>query len=111
MLTDRTPEKEPPTANRGKTPPTHPLTIRERRVMLIVVAVAALVIALGATIWTSTSRSSDGCVNVPLASTMGGAVERACGAAAQDWCRAASIQHDAHAQAVQAQCRIAGVLR
>jgi hypothetical protein len=109
--------KEPPTVNRGKTPPTGPLTRRERRAMLIVAGVAAVAIAGGVVVWTATNhsstydRSGDGCVNVTIASSMGGGVEHACGSAAQDWCRAVYARQDAHAEAVQAQCRIAGILR
>jgi hypothetical protein len=80
--------------------------------MLIVAGVVAAVIAASAAAWALTSheRPGDGCVNVSIASSMGGAVERACGASARDWCRAASAQHDAHAVVVQAQCRGAGIL-
>ncbi len=108
--------KEPPTANRGKTPPTDPLTPRDRRTMLIVMCVVAVLIAVGAAVWVLTSRfytherPGDGCVNLSIASSMGGALEHACGSAARDWCRAASVQHDAHAEAVQARCRVAGIL-
>lgn len=84
--------------------------------MLVVVCVIAALIAVGAAVWaitgysSSDGRSGDGCVNVSFASSMGGAIEHACGAAAHDWCRAASVQRDAHAEAVQAQCRVAGIL-
>jgi hypothetical protein len=108
--------KEQPTVNTGKTPPTGPLTPDERRAMLIAVAVVAALIAVGVAAWAMTGhpsgygRSGDSCVNVTSASSMGGAVEHACGAEARDWCRAANARHDAHSQAVQAQCRIAGIL-
>jgi hypothetical protein len=108
--------KEPPTANRGKTPPTDPLTPRERRVMLIVIGVVVGLVAAGAIAWAIIGRSSvhdtspTGCVDVAIASSMGGSVEHVCGPAARDWCRAVSAQHDTHAQAVQAQCRVAGIL-
>ncbi len=36
--------------------------------------------------------------------------EEKCGAEARDWCRAVAAQHDAHSEAVQAQCRIARIL-
>jgi len=49
-------------------------------------------------------------VNVTSASTMGGGLEHACGKAALDWCRAAYARHDTHAEAVQTQCRVAGIL-
>ena len=105
--------REPSTANSGKTPPTDPLTPRERRAMLVAAGVIGGAIVVGATIWITTSHSTDyersgnGCVNVSEASSMGGAIEHACGQAAKDWCRAVSAQHDAHALAVQEQCRIA----
>ena len=108
--------KEPQTVNTGKTPPTDPLTPRERRAMWAVAGIFVVVIAVGATIWamagnsSNSVRSGESCVTVTMASSMGGGVERACGAAARDWCRAADVQHDTHAQAVQAQCRVAGIL-
>jgi hypothetical protein len=84
--------------------------------MLIAVGVVVGVIAVGSTAWVMTGhsstydRSGDGCVNVPIASSMGGSLEHACGTAARDWCHAVYAQHDARAEAVQAQCRVAGIL-
>jgi hypothetical protein len=84
--------------------------------MLIAVGVAAAVVTAGTAAWAFTDhsstydRSGDGCVNVTMASSMGGGVEHACGAAAQDWCRAVTTRNDALAEAVQAQCRIAGIV-
>jgi hypothetical protein len=107
---------ETSTVNRGKTPPSGPLTSGERRAALFATAVVGLV-AAGAIVWALTGdsssstfdRSGDGCVTVTFPSSMGGGLEHACGAAAHDWCRAADAQHDAHAAAVQAQCRVAGI--
>jgi hypothetical protein len=86
--------------------------------MRIAVGVFVGVIAAGSTAWVMIDhhssdpydRSGDGCVNVTFASSTGGALQHACGTAARDWCRAVYAQHDAHAEAVQAQCRIAGIL-
>jgi hypothetical protein len=84
--------------------------------MLIAIGVFLGVIAAGSTAWVMTDhsstydRSGDGCVNVTFASSTGGALQHACGAAARDWCRAVYAQHNAHAEAVQAQCRVAGIL-
>ena len=84
--------------------------------MWVVAGIFVVVIAAGATIWEVTGQSSSSvrsgqiCVTVTMASSMGGGVEHACGAAARDWCRAADVHHDAHAEAVQAQCRVAGIL-
>lgn len=108
--------KEPQTANRGKNPRTDPLTRRERRAMLVATGVFVGVAAAGAIAWAVTDhsssydRSGDGCVNVTMASSMGGGLEHKCGAAAVDWCRAAYTRHDVHAEAVQTQCRDAGIL-
>jgi len=84
--------------------------------MLIAIGVFLGVIAAGSTAWVMTDhgstydRSGDSCVNVTFASSMGGANQHACGTAARDWCRAVYAQHNAHAEAVQAQCRVAGIL-
>jgi hypothetical protein len=101
--------------NRGKTPPSDPLTSGERRAALIAIAgvvgaVLAGVLAWGLTGHSSTyDRSGDDCVTVTFPSSMGGGLEHACGAGAHDWCRAVDGQRDAHAAAVQAQCRVAGI--
>ena len=108
--------KEPPTVNTGRTPPTNPLTRGERRAMWIVAVILVCAVTVGTAAWALTERTSnydgsgDDCVTVSMASTMGGGVEHACGSAARDWCHAASAQHDKHAEAVQAQCRVAGFL-
>jgi hypothetical protein len=84
--------------------------------MFIVVGVVAAVVGAAAAVWAVTEhsstydRSGDGCVNVTIASSMGGGIEHACGTAAQDWCRAVSTRHDTHAVAVQTECRKAGIL-
>jgi hypothetical protein len=84
--------------------------------VLIAVAVLVTVIAVGATAWavlthlSASGQSEDVCVTVTMASSMGGGVEHACGAAARTWCQAAYAQADGHAQAVQVQCRAAGLL-
>jgi hypothetical protein len=99
------------TVNRGKTPPTDPLSPRERRLMLIAAGVMVVLIAVGAVIWATVSHAPNDCVSISVAGPMGGAIEHACGGAAREWCQAASLQHDAHSEAVQAQCRAAGILR
>jgi hypothetical protein len=108
--------KESSTVNTGKTPPRDPLTSGERRAALIVTGVVIGLGAAGALVWGLTDhsstydRSGDGCVTVTFPSTMGGGLEHACGAAALDWCHAVDARRDAHAAAVQAQCRVAGIL-
>ncbi|MEZ0054413.1 hypothetical protein ABIA30_005454 [Mycobacterium sp. MAA66] len=101
-------------ANAGKTPPTDPLTARERRAALVVAAVVGTV-AVGAAVAYTVGESAaprqpgDPCITVSTASSMGGGVEHACGAAAQNSCRAAFQKQDVHSTAVQAACRTAGI--
>ena len=103
------------TVNRGKTPPSGPLTSGERRAALIVTGIVVAAVLVGALVWGLTGRSStydrsgDGCVTVTFPSSMGGGLEHACGPAARNWCRAVDGQRDAHAVAVAAQCRVAGI--
>jgi hypothetical protein len=85
--------------------------------MLMAVGVFVGVIAAGATAWAIMDnssdpydRSGDGCVNVTFASSTGGAIQHACGTAARDLCGSVEGQHNAHAEAVRAQCRVAGIL-
>ncbi|MBS4727233.1 hypothetical protein MSM1_02265 [Mycobacterium sp. SM1] len=73
---------------------------------VVAVGVLAWVLSGGAP---TDQRSGEGCVTIAFPSTMGGGIERACGAAAHDWCRAAGARRDAHAAAIQAQCRVAGI--
>lgn len=107
--------KESPTVNTGKTPPRDPLTSGERRAALIVTGVIAALVLASALAWWFTGhsstydRSGDGCVTVTFPSSMGGGLEHACGVAAHDWCHAVDGRRDAHAVAVQAQCRVAGI--
>jgi hypothetical protein len=83
--------------------------------MLVVIGVLVAVVAAGAIAWAIVGHSSghdstgDGCVDVAIASSMGGSIEHTCGAAARDRCRAVYARNDPQAQAVQAQCRAAGI--
>jgi hypothetical protein len=83
---------------------------------LIAVVILGAVIAAGAIAWvvfvdqSSSRQAGEVCVSVPMASSTGGGLERACGDAARTWCRAAYAQSDPHAQSVQAGCRAAGIL-
>jgi hypothetical protein len=101
---------------RTKSPPTEPLSARERRVLLIAGVVVAVLLAAGLGSWAlldrgpDYSRSGNGCVAVESASSMGGSVQRACGDRARDWCRAETDHPNAAAAAVLRQCRLAGIL-
>jgi hypothetical protein len=86
-----------------------PLTPWQKR--LIAAVVAAL---LGVSAWaiarpSSAPASRNGCVNVIVASSMGGGVLTQCGAGARAWCQAESARNDGLAQRIQEQCRLAGL--
>ncbi|MGW4245666.1 hypothetical protein [Nocardia sp. NPDC004722] len=100
---------------RGKTPPTEPLTGRERRNLVIGTVLVAVLLLAGAVLWTvldhrpDYSRSENGCVAVLSAGSMGGQQQRACGDQAQQWCRTVSGQQDALSLKVRQECRRAGI--
>ncbi|APB00595.1 hypothetical protein [Nocardia seriolae] len=101
---------------RGKTPPTEPLSAGERRRLVVGIAVVAVLIAVGVTVWAlfdhrpDYSRSENGCVTVLSAGTMGGQQQRACGERAREWCRSVSGQGDDLSLRVQEQCRRVGII-
>ena len=84
--------------------------------MVIVIGVVVVLLAAGVIVWAIIGRtpahdtSPTGCVDVSIASSMGGSLEHKCGDAAKDWCRAVYARHDADAVALQAQCRAAAIL-
>jgi len=88
------------------------LTRRQKRVFAAVGA--ALVVVLGGVgVWAATDpgsygRSGNGCVNVTVPSTTGGAILHDCGAAAQALCQRAFAHHDKIALLARPQCRQAG---
>jgi hypothetical protein len=88
------------------------LTSRQKRVFAV--AGAALVVILGGVgVWAATDpgsygRSGNGCVNVVVPSTTGGAILHDCGAAAQALCERAFAHHDRIALLARPQCRLAG---
>lgn len=90
-----------------------PLTTRQRRLLA---AGGALVIAglAGTLVWAQThqgsyGRSENGCVNLTVPSSLGGAVMHRCGAEAQSWCHSAYAAQDRLDLLVQPQCRLAGI--
>jgi hypothetical protein len=86
-----------------------PLTRGQRRVIAVVVA--ALV---GASTWLIVGQhgvpaSHNGCVNVLVASSMGGGLLQHCGAEARSWCQTEFARNDVLALRIQEQCRLAGL--
>ncbi|HEY5986749.1 MAG TPA: hypothetical protein VIV12_10270 [Streptosporangiaceae bacterium] len=100
---------------RGRQPnPTgEPLTSRQKRVLAVVGALLLVLIA-GVTVWAAVNpgrygRSHDGCVNVTIPSSTGGAILHRCGPAAQTMCRSAFTRHDRLAMLTRPQCKLAGL--
>jgi hypothetical protein len=90
-----------------------PLSRRQKRLMILVGAVLAVVLG-GVSAWAATGpgsydRSRNGCVTVNVASSMGGSVTHRCGAAARDMCRTAFARDDKVSRLTQEQCRLAGI--
>ena len=91
------------------------LSRRGKRVLLAVAgAVVAAAIGLGT--WSavgpdSYGRSADGCVNVTVASSTGGATLHYCGQAAKSFCRSAYSHGDRVSLLARPQCELAGLTR
>jgi hypothetical protein len=89
------------------------LNPREKRVMSIV-GVVLLLIFGGVGAWAATDsgsygRSRDGCVNVNMPSSTGGAIMHECGAQARALCATALTGHDELAKLTRPQCQLAGI--
>jgi hypothetical protein len=81
---------------------------RERAVVGVLLAcVAAIAIGLGAYALTSGGPARRDCIEVTFASTLGGAVEHACGAQARAVCASPGAFRGV-AEALRAACRQAG---
>ncbi len=94
-------------------PKPEPLTSRDKRGIATVLG-ALLLVAVGLGIWTAVrpgeyGPSRDGCVTVTEASSTGGALVHACGAAAVSMCRAAFQHDDEVSLLTRPQCRLAGL--
>jgi hypothetical protein len=103
------------TRGRQPNPQGESLTPRQKRVFVIA-GCAALVLAAAAGVWAAVSpgsygRSSNGCVNVVVASSTGGSVLHGCGAKARSMCRDAFTHTSRIAMLTRPQCRLAGLSR
>ncbi|HUY51532.1 MAG TPA: hypothetical protein VMV92_38485 [Streptosporangiaceae bacterium] len=73
-----------------------------------------LVIVAGVGVWSVVNQGSygpsqNGCVNLTVVSSTGGAVIHDCGAKARALCRSAYSQNDKLARLTRPQCRLAGI--
>ncbi|HET7012978.1 MAG TPA: hypothetical protein VFI65_03640 [Streptosporangiaceae bacterium] len=94
-------------------PQAEPVTGRDKRRILVVVAVLVVVLG-GVGIWAavrpgSYGASKDGCITVTLPSTTGGALLHQCGGAARATCRHAFASSGKVAALTRPQCRLAGL--
>jgi hypothetical protein len=81
-------------------------------VFTIVGAVLAAALALG--VWSAVGSdrygpSADGCVNIPIANSTGGATLHYCGTQARDFCRSAYVSTDRISLLGRPQCVLAGL--
>jgi hypothetical protein len=94
-------------------PQAEPVTGRDKRRIVIVVAALVVVLA-GVGIWAavrpgSYGASKNGCITVTLPSTTGGGLLHQCGADARVTCRHAFASSGKVAALTRPQCRLAGL--
>ncbi len=82
--------------------------------VLGLIGVVLVAVLAGVGVWSVVGKSDygpsrDGCVNLTVASSMGGAVIHDCGAKARTLCKSAFSRDDALARQTRAQCRLAGL--
>jgi len=94
-------------------PPAEPVTVRDkRRILLVCGLVAAVLVAVG--IWAAVrpgayGSSGNGCVTVSMPSSTGGALLHECGQAAKTMCQRAFGASDKVSLLTRPQCRLAGI--
>jgi hypothetical protein len=91
------------------------LSRRGKRILLAAAGVvAAALIAVGVYSAVGTDRygpSANGCVNLTIAGSTGGATLHYCGAQAKSFCRSAYASGDRISQLARPQCALAGLTR
>jgi hypothetical protein len=91
------------------------LSPRQKRILIIICAVVAFS-AIAASVWGALTPdkyvgSSNGCVNISSAGSMGGELMHVCGNDAKAFCRTAYQSTDPSSRESQAQCADAGWTR
>ena len=79
-----------------------------------VIGACVLVIFAGVGVWSGLhqgnyDRSRNGCINLSVVSSTGGAVIHACGSKARTICRSAYTHTDSQSRQTRAQCKLAGL--
>lgn len=95
-------------------PPPAPEPVRGDKRRLVVIALAVVLVFVGAAAWSvarpgAYGQSRAGCVTVTIPSTTGGALLHKCGAGARTWCQSAFRHHDRLSMMIRPQCRKAGL--
>ncbi len=78
------------------------------------IGAGVLVIFAGVGVWSGLhhgayDQSRNGCINLSVVSSTGGAVEHACGGQARALCRTAYAHTGSQARLTRAQCKLAGI--
>jgi hypothetical protein len=100
---------------RGRNPEHFGQSLSRRGKWVIgVIGVCALAIFAGVGVWSGLhqgnyDQSRNGCINVSVVSSTGGAVIHACGGQARTTCRSAYARTDSQSRQTRAQCKLAGI--
>ena len=100
---------------RGRNPDSFGKSLSPRGKWIVgVISVSALVIFAAVGLWSGLHRGSydqsrNGCINLSVVSSTGGAVIHACGGKARTICRAAYAHSDSQSRLTRAQCKLAGI--
>ena len=100
---------------RGRNPEHFGQSLSRRGKWVIgVIGVCALAIFAGVGVWSGLhqgnyDQSRNGCINLSVVSSTGGAVIHACGGKARTICRTAYARTDSQSRLTRAQCKLAGI--
>ena len=91
-----------------------PLTRRQRRGLVAALAVLALAVVVATVIAVTDSRgnygaSANGCINLTVPSTLGGALIHSCGAQARALCAHSETANDSFSRSLRPECVLAGL--
>ncbi len=97
----------------ASTPPVEPVTARDKRRIVAVIAAVLLVMAAIA-VWAAVrpgtyGTSKDGCITVTVPSSTGGGLLHQCGQSAKVTCQRAFVSADKLSVLTRPQCRLAGI--